>query len=158
MAGTHVFSVSKNFSYVGGDTVEELHANLVAFNSNPNLAAEIAAFDAVTSGRAPNVQQATQNLASAGVVQQPVQPAQPAAPVPAVNAGSGPVVQELHGAKWTINHPDAPVCPDGTRAVLKEWTAQKTGRESKAWKHQAWMSKEHHNLDHANKEFNVWAN
>ena len=147
MAGTHVFSVSKNFSYVGGDTVQELHANLVAFNSDPNLAAEIAAFDAVTSGRAPNVQQATQNLAAASVVQQP------ATPAPA-NAGSGPETVSKYGATWTVNHPDSPNCPDGTKAVLKEWTAKSTGKVTKAWKHKAWLDGTQSQLDPVSKEFN----
>jgi len=147
MAGTHVFSVSKNFSYVGGDTVQELHANLVAFNSDPNLAAEIAAFDAVTSGRAPNVQQATQNLAAASVVQQP------ATPAPA-NAGSGPETVSKYGATWTVNHPDSPTCPDGTKAVLKEWTAKSTGKVTKAWKHKAWLDGTQSQLDPVSKEFN----
>ncbi len=154
MAGTHVFSVSKNFSYVGGDTVEELHANLMAFNSSPNLAAEIAAFDAVTSGRAPNVQQAAANVAQAMPVQQPVQPAQPAAPAPAVNAGSGPETVSKYGATWTVNHPDSPNCPDGTKAVLKEWTAKSTGKATKAWKHKAWLDGTQSQLDPASKEFN----
>ena len=154
MAGAHPFSVSKNFSYVGGDTVEELLGNLQQFNSNPNLAAEIAAFDAVTSGRAPSVQQATQNLEAASVVQQPVQPAQPVAPAPAMNAGSGPETVSKYGATWTINHPDAPTCPDGTKAVLKEWTAKSSGKATKAWKHKAWLDNTQSQLDPVTKEFN----
>ena len=147
MAGAHPFSVSKNFSYVGGDTVDELLANLQQFNSNPNLAAEIAAFDAVTSGKAPSVQQATQNLAAASVVQQP------AAPAPA-NAGSGPETVSKYGATWTINHPDAPTCPDGSKAVLKEWTAKSSGKATKAWKHKAWLDGTQSQLDPNSKEFN----
>ena len=153
MAGhTYRYSVSKNFAVIAADTVQELHAQLVEFNSNPNMAAELAAFEAVSSGQAPTTQQATQNLAAAGVVQQP------AAPAPAVNAGSGPVEDTKYGAKWTIGHPDAPTCPDGTKAVLKEWTARNTGRESKAWKHKAWYDGTQSQLDPVSKEFNQWAN
>jgi hypothetical protein len=149
MAGhTYRFSVSKNFAVIAADTVQELHAQLVEFNSNPNMAAELAAFEAVSSGQAPTAQQATQNLADAGVVQQP------AAPAPAVNAGSGPETVSKYGATWTVNHPDAPTCPDGTKAALKEWTAKSTGKVTKAWKHKAWLDGTQSQLDPVSKEFN----
>jgi hypothetical protein len=152
MAGhTYRYSVSKNFAVIAADTVQELHAQLVEFNSNPNMAAELAAFEAVSSGQAPTVQQAAQNVAAVMPVQQP---AQPAAPAPAVNAGSGPETVSKYGATWTINHPDAPTCPDGTTAVLKEWTAKSSGKATKAWKHKGWLDGTQSQLDPVSKEFN----
>lgn len=78
MAGNHPFSVSKNFCYIGGDTVEELAQNIAEFTDNPHLPTLIQAFDAITSGRTqgvvrevfpsePGVEQAVATLAAAGV-------------------------------------------------------------------------------------------
>ena len=123
-------------------------ANLAGhtYRSLPSIAADTVQRQVVhlTCSKA----QRTQNLASASVVQQP------AAPAPAVNAGSGPETVSKYGATWTVNHPDAPNCPDGTKSVLKEWTAKSTGKATKAWKHKAWLDGTQSQLDPASKEFN----
>lgn len=125
MAGTHALSVSKNFSYVGGDTVEELYDRLVAFNAHPDLEDQIAEFAARTNGSVTHAQ-AVAN----------VQAAMPGTTVVSdSNAGSAPeTVTDKYSNKWTYNHPDAQTLADGQQEVLKAWVS-KNGKSLVAWKH-----------------------
>ena len=121
MAGNHQFSISKNFSYVGADTVDGLYEALEKFNNHPHLEAEIAAFAARTSTGA------TERAVNA--VKQEM-PGSTTASAPA-STGEVEVLTNQKGTRFTYGHPDAPDLARGGKFILMEGKGAKG--DYKAW-------------------------
>lgn len=117
------FVVSANFCAIRGNTVGELLDNLRAFNSNDEVADEIATFKQIVVGSPMS------NAVGA------VKAAMPAAEVVERSSTTPSEEFDKYGNKYTYNHPDAPTIPDTDLvAVLKEWTDKK-GNARKAFVH-----------------------
>lgn len=157
MAGNHAFSVSKNFAYVGGDTVEELHQRLIEFNSAEGIDQQIALFSEITAGNATTAAIAAVQHAMPGttVVTPPAAaapapvavpaaapvavpapaaaPSGPPAPAPPA-AGNTSVVKhwQFNNRYYVLNHPDAALTPTGQLAALQYWKTR-GGKHLKKW-------------------------
>ena len=138
MAGSHAFSDSKNFAYVGADTPEELVEKLSHFNNTAGMEEQIARFASITaSAESMNkavaaVKEAMPGTTTVNPAPAAAAPKPPPAPMNEATSSEGETETDRWGKKFVYNLPNAPMTPDGRRAVLKDWVSQ-GGKHLKRW-------------------------
>lgn len=140
MAGKYHYTVSANYCNVEADDMATLNSKIRDMVNNEEFPVLLEQFSAVTKVNPAAMQQAvnavTASMNAAVVPAEPVAaPKPPPAPMnePAPAASSeGELEQDRYGNNYYYNLPNAPLTPDGRKAVLKDWTS-KAGKHLKRW-------------------------
>jgi hypothetical protein len=139
MAGKYHYTVSANYCNVEADDIATLNEKMREMVNDIEFPVLLEQFTAVTKvGSVPTPQQAVANVQAAMpaqvVSQEPANAPKPPPSPMQETAGSpeGEMETDRWGKKYYYNRPDAPLTPDGRKAVLKDWTSQ-AGKHLKRW-------------------------
>ena len=139
MAGKYHYTISANYCNVEADDITTLNAKMREMVNDQEFPVLLEQFTSVTKVGHSSVQQAVatvqESMGAQVVTQETVAaPKPPPAPMNATPAasGEGEVETDRWGKKFFYNAPNAPMTPDGRKAVLKDWVSQ-NGKHLRRW-------------------------